>query len=99
MMENMKDYVWMVISIDSDSETSYEERNDILSTHGFSEYSPNKGVRLPESTYLGKVPRSEAGSKVDEIWEELESAELEPRRILGGVIDEWKVIRSREDKD
>ena len=56
--------------------------------------------RLPESTYIGTIPYPEAGTtKVDEIWEDLESAGLVPRRILGGVINEWKAIRNRKDKD
>ena len=97
----MAEKTWMVISIDSDSDSSTtEERRDILACHGFSELTPHKKVRLPESTYIGLIPDSEAGTtKVDEIWEDLESAGLEPRRIFGGTIDEWKVIRSRKDKD
>ena len=97
----MAEKTWMVISIDSDSDSSTtEERRDILASHGFSELTPNKKVRLPESTYIGLIPDSEAGTtKVDEIWEDLESAGLEPRRIFGGITDEWKVIRSRKDKD
>ncbi|MBR2092004.1 MAG: hypothetical protein IJ905_17080 [Fibrobacter sp.] len=97
----MAEKTWMVISIDSDSDSSTtEERRDILASHGFSELTPNKKVRLPESTYIGLIPDSEAGTtKVDEIWEDLESAGLEPRRIFGGTTDEWKVIRSRKDKD
>lgn len=97
----MAEKTWMVISIDSDSDSSTtDERRDILASHGFSELTPNKKVRLPESTYIGLIPDSEAGTtKVDEIWEDLESAGLEPRRIFGGTTDEWKVIRSRKDKD
>lgn len=97
----MAEKTWMVISIDSDSDSSTtEERRDILASHGFSELTPNKKVRLPESTYIGLIPDSEAGTtKVDEIWEDLESAGLEPRRIFGGTTDEWKVIRSRKDND
>ena len=97
----MAEKTWMVISIDSDSDSSTtEERRDILASNGFSELTPNKKVRLPESTYIGLIPDSEAGTtKVDEIWEDLESAGLEPRRIFGGTTDEWKVIRSRKDKD
>ena len=97
----MSKNVWMIITIDSDSESSAtDEREEILAIHGFSKLSPNKGIRLPESTYIGYIPYSEAGkAKVDEIWDELESAELEPRRIFGGTIDDWKVIRSRNDKD
>ena len=97
----MAEKTWMVISIDSDSDSSTtEERRDILASHGFSELTPNKKVRLPESTYIGLIPDSEARTtKVDEIWEDLESAGLEPRRIFGGTTDEWKVIRSRKDKD
>lgn len=97
----MTDNVWMVISIDSDSESSTtDEREDILAIHGFSKLSPNKGIRLPESTYIGLISDSEAGTtKVDEIWDDLKLARLEPRRIFGRTIDEWKVIRSRKDKD
>lgn len=96
--------VWMIITIDSDSRfvttKERQERQDILVNHGFSELSPHNGVRLPESTYIGKIPCSEAGkTKVDEIWEELKSANLEPRRILGGIINDWKILRSKKDKD
>lgn len=97
----MNKKVWMIITIDSDSKSSTtEERRDILANHGFSELSPHSNIRLPETTYIGLFLDSEAGkAKVNEIWEELKFANLEPRRILGGIIKDWKVFRSKKDKD
>ena len=94
------DSQWMIITIDSDSEESTTtQRDEIFEKNGFSRKSP-KGLPLPESTYLGKVQPSDAGKEtVKMIWEELKESNLEPRRILGGIIDEWKVIRSNKDKD
>ena len=97
----MPQNVWMIITIDSVANPSAtKERQDILANHGFSELSPHHNIRLPESTYIGIVPFSEAGkTKVDEIWEELKAADLEPRRILGGIIKDWKVLRDKNDID
>ena len=97
----MQKNVWMIITIDSVAKPSTtEERRDILASHGFSEFSPHKSIRLPESTYIGFVPYSKAGkAKVDEIWEDLKSADLEPKRIFGGTIKDWKVLRSQDDED
>lgn len=94
------DSQWMIITIDSDSEESTTiQRDEIFEKYGFSRKSP-KGLPLPESTYLGKVESSNAGkATVKMIWTELKASNLEPRRILGGIIDEWKVIRSNKDKD
>lgn len=94
------DSQWMIITIDSDSqESTTPQRDKVFEKHGFSRMSP-KGLPLPESTYLGKVPSSDSGKEmVKMIWRDLKDSNLEPRRILGGVIDEWKVIRSRKDKD
>ena len=95
----MSKNIWMIITIDSDSDSPTEEIKNILAIHGFSELSPKKGIRLPESTYIGIVPYLEAGkTKVDEIWEELKSADLQPRRILGGTIKDWMVFRSKKDR-
>ncbi len=94
------DSQWMIITIDSDSEDSTTpQRDKIFDKYGFSRKSP-KGLPLPESTYLGKVISSDAGKEtVKMIWNDLKASKLEPRRILGGIIDEWKVIRSNKDKD
>ncbi len=94
------DSEWMIITIDSDSEESTtSQRDEIFEKYGFSRKSP-KGLPLPESTYLGKVKSSDAGKEtVKMIWKDLKTSSLEPRRILGGIIDEWKVIRSHKDKD
>ena len=93
--------VRMVITIDSDSDSSTtDQRNEILAKHGFSELTPEKKIRLPESTYIGLVPSTEAGKKkVEAIWKELKDSDLEPRRIFGANIGEWQVYRSEKDKD
>jgi hypothetical protein len=91
----------MIIAIDSDSEESTtKKRDEIFENHGFSRQSPHKNIPLPESTYMGKVSSPEAGKdKVKQIWTDLKAAHLEPRKICGGIIDDWKVIRSNKDID
>ncbi|SMP52258.1 hypothetical protein [Fibrobacter sp. UWB10] len=97
----MAEKVRMVITLDSDSDSSTtDQREEILARHGFFKLTPEKKIRLPESTYIGLVSSTEAGKKkVDAIWKELEDFGLEPRRIFGANIGEWQVYRSEKDKD
>lgn len=91
------DSQWMLISIDSDSEDSTTpQRDEIFGKHNFSrEYN---GTLLPESTYLGKVLLQDAGeSMIEEIWQELTNANLAPRRICDGLINDALIIRSPDD--
>lgn len=93
------DSQWMIVTIDSDSgESTTPERDEIFGKHNFSrDYN---GTLLPESTYLGKVLTQDAGeSLIEEIWQELTDANLAPRRICGGIINETLIIRSLDDPD
>ncbi len=91
------DAQWMIITIDSDSDDSTTpQRDEIFGKHNFSrEYN---GTLLPESTYFGRVLLQDAGeSMIEEIWQELTSANLAPRRICGGLINDALIIRSSDD--
>ncbi len=85
--------VKMLIAIDSKSNSRTIDRDGILDEFGFYRESPNKGLPLPESTYIGEVDSEEAGKKlIQEIWDTLKDEGLEPTRISGGIVQDWKVI-------
>ena len=91
------DAQWMIITIDSDSDDSTTpQRDEIFGKHNF--FREYNGIPLPESTYLGKVLLQDAGeSMIEEIWQELTNANLAPRRICGGSINDALIIRSSDD--
>lgn len=93
------DQVTMIITIDSNSKKSgTADRDSIFKKHGFFRKSP-KGIDLPESTYMGKVDSEDAGkAEVEKIWDEL-GIDLEPTKICGGIVNNWKVIKAKNSKD
>lgn len=90
--------VKMIIAIDSKSSSSTIDRDEMLGKFGFYRKSPRKGLPLPESTYIGEIDSEDAGKElVQEIWGSLKDKGLEPTKISGGIIDDWKVIYSKDE--
>lgn len=92
---------WMMIALDFNSKKSRTSKRDpVLDEYGFSRKTPKRKIPLPESTYIGKVSSwKKAQETIKIIWDDLKCRNIAPTRICGGFIEEWKVIRSTDDKD
>lgn len=89
----------MLLAIDSRSSSRTADRDDVLNEFGFYRRSPRKSIPLPESTYIGEVDSEDAGKElVQEIWDCLNNEGLEPTRISGGVIQDWKIICDKDER-
>lgn len=70
----------------------YEVAYKILNDIGLYEFSPSKGVDLPASTAYGElVPGIPADHLRDHVWRKFEEKGLKPKRLFGGILDDWAV--------
>lgn len=80
----------VVLTYDLKSGSDYSKASKLLEAHGLHEFSPNKSLKLPNTTVMGDISHPVSAAELrDYFWKLFEDNDLQPTRLMGGCLEDW----------